>query len=79
MFEEMQGQGCTPDVVTYTALISAYEKGGQWCAVVIFPFFWVWSGPFCLAWCSLSITLCAYPGMYCLSLQKIVLVLETIC
>lgn len=26
----MQQQGCTPDVVTYTALISAYEKGGQW-------------------------------------------------
>ncbi len=22
--------GCTPDVVTYTALISAYERGGQW-------------------------------------------------
>ena len=30
VFEEMQTQGCTPDVVTYTALISAYEKGGQW-------------------------------------------------
>ena len=30
VFEEMHGQGCTPDVVTYTALISAYEKGGQW-------------------------------------------------
>ncbi|EFN58079.1 hypothetical protein CHLNCDRAFT_142374 [Chlorella variabilis] len=26
----MQGQGCHPDVVTYTALISAFEKGGQW-------------------------------------------------
>lgn len=26
----MQQQGCTPDVVTFTALISAYEKGGQW-------------------------------------------------
>ena len=27
----MQGQpGCSPDVVTYTALISAFEKGGQW-------------------------------------------------
>lgn len=23
-------QGCEPDVVTYTALINAYEKGGQW-------------------------------------------------
>jgi pentatricopeptide repeat domain-containing protein 1 len=30
VFEEMQSQGCTPDVVTYTALISSYEKGGQW-------------------------------------------------
>ena len=30
VFEKMHGQGCTPDVVTYTALISAYEKGGQW-------------------------------------------------
>jgi len=30
VFEEMQAQGCTPDVVTYTALISSYEKGGQW-------------------------------------------------
>jgi pentatricopeptide repeat domain-containing protein 1 len=26
----MQQQGCIPDVVTFTALISAYEKGGQW-------------------------------------------------
>ncbi len=26
----MQSQGCTPDVVTYTALISSFEKGGQW-------------------------------------------------
>ncbi len=34
----MQGQGCTPDVVTYTALISAHEKGGQWCAAVLLPF-----------------------------------------
>lgn len=30
LFEQMQQQGCTPDVVTFTALISAYEKGGQW-------------------------------------------------
>jgi pentatricopeptide repeat protein len=30
VFEQMQQQGCTPDVVTYTALISAYERGGQW-------------------------------------------------
>ncbi len=26
----MQKGGCTPDVVTFTALISSYEKGGQW-------------------------------------------------
>jgi pentatricopeptide repeat domain-containing protein 1 len=26
VFESMRGQGCTPDVVTYTALISAFEK-----------------------------------------------------
>jgi len=26
----MQASGCTPDVVTYTSLISAYERGGQW-------------------------------------------------
>ncbi len=30
VFEQMQQQGCTPDVVTFTALISAFEKGGQW-------------------------------------------------
>lgn len=26
----MPSSGCTPDVVTYTALISALERGGQW-------------------------------------------------
>jgi pentatricopeptide repeat protein len=26
----MHANGCQPDVVTYTALISAYERGGQW-------------------------------------------------
>jgi pentatricopeptide repeat protein len=26
----MEATGCTPDVVTYTSLISAYERGGQW-------------------------------------------------
>lgn len=26
----MQRQGCRPDVVTFTALIQAYERGGQW-------------------------------------------------
>ena len=30
VFEQMQAQGCPPDVVTYTALISSLEKGGQW-------------------------------------------------
>lgn len=30
VFEQMQGNGCQPDVVTYTALISSYERGGQW-------------------------------------------------
>lgn len=30
MFDQMQANGCTPDVVTYTALISALERGGQW-------------------------------------------------
>lgn len=30
MFDQMQSRGCTPDVVTYTALISALERGGQW-------------------------------------------------
>jgi pentatricopeptide repeat protein len=26
----MQRSGCRPDVVTYTALIGAYERGGEW-------------------------------------------------
>ncbi len=30
VFAEMQRCGTSPDVVTYTALISAYERGGQW-------------------------------------------------
>jgi pentatricopeptide repeat domain-containing protein 1 len=30
VFEQMQANGCQPDVVTYTALISAYERSGQW-------------------------------------------------
>jgi pentatricopeptide repeat domain-containing protein 1 len=30
VFEQMQSSGCKPDVVTYTALVSAYERGGQW-------------------------------------------------
>ncbi len=30
LFELMQQQHCTPDVVTYTALISAFERGGKW-------------------------------------------------
>jgi pentatricopeptide repeat domain-containing protein 1 len=30
VFAQMQSNGCTPDVVTYTALISALDRGGQW-------------------------------------------------
>jgi pentatricopeptide repeat domain-containing protein 1 len=30
VFDQMQSSGCAPDVVTYTSLISAYERGGQW-------------------------------------------------
>jgi pentatricopeptide repeat domain-containing protein 1 len=30
VFAKMQSSGCKPDVVTYTALVSAYERGGQW-------------------------------------------------
>ena len=30
LFQQMQQQHCMPDVVTYTALIGAYEKGHQW-------------------------------------------------
>jgi len=30
VFDQMQASGCTPDVVTYTSLISAHERGGQW-------------------------------------------------
>lgn len=26
----MLGQGCTPDGITYSALITAFERGGQW-------------------------------------------------
>jgi pentatricopeptide repeat protein len=29
LLAQMQGQGCRPDVVTYTALIQAHERGGQ--------------------------------------------------
>jgi pentatricopeptide repeat domain-containing protein 1 len=30
LFKDMQVAGCTPDVVTYTALISALERSGRW-------------------------------------------------
>lgn len=30
IFAQMQAAGCRPDVVTYTALIAAYERGGKW-------------------------------------------------
>jgi pentatricopeptide repeat domain-containing protein 1 len=26
----MQAASCKPDFITFTALVSAYEKGGQW-------------------------------------------------
>jgi pentatricopeptide repeat protein len=29
-FQMLQAQGCKPDSITFSALISAYEKGGQW-------------------------------------------------
>lgn len=29
-FSKLQGQGCKPDSITFSALISAYERGGQW-------------------------------------------------
>jgi pentatricopeptide repeat domain-containing protein 1 len=30
VFEQMKYHGCRPDVVTYTALINAYNRAGQW-------------------------------------------------
>ena len=30
IFEQMQAANCKPDFITFTALVSAYEKGGQW-------------------------------------------------
>ena len=30
VFDQMGAHNCQPDVVTYTALISALERGGQW-------------------------------------------------
>ena len=30
MFEEMKAAGVEPTVISYSALISAYEKGKQW-------------------------------------------------
>ena len=29
-FQQMLAQGCTPDGITYSALITAFERGGQW-------------------------------------------------
>ena len=29
-FKQMQAAGVTPHVFTYSSLISAYDKGGQW-------------------------------------------------
>lgn len=30
VFDAMQASGCRPDAVTFSVLISAYERGGQW-------------------------------------------------
>jgi hypothetical protein len=30
VFEEMKAAGVKPDVITYSALITACEKGAQW-------------------------------------------------
>ena len=43
LFELMQQQGCTPDVVTYTALISAFERGGKWQLALQVRAQWMWS------------------------------------
>jgi len=29
-FQQMLSQGCSPDGITYSALITAFERGGQW-------------------------------------------------
>eukprot|EP00983_Pelagomonas_calceolata_P085197 1156505-Pelagomonas_calceolata.AAC.13 len=29
-FQLLQAQGCKPDSITFSALIAAFEKGGQW-------------------------------------------------
>lgn len=29
-FQQMLSQGCAPDAITYSALITALERGGQW-------------------------------------------------
>lgn len=34
VFEQMKYTGCRPDVVTYSALISAYSRSGQWHSAV---------------------------------------------
>ncbi len=34
VFEQMLPCGCKPDAVTYGILISAYERGGQWCRAI---------------------------------------------
>jgi pentatricopeptide repeat domain-containing protein 1 len=34
VFEQMKYTGCRPDVVTYSALISAYNRSGQWHSAV---------------------------------------------
>ena len=31
VFEQMPACGCKPDAVSYAILISAYDRGNQWC------------------------------------------------
>ena len=34
VFEQMLPCGCKPDAVSYGILISAFERGGQWCRAI---------------------------------------------
>lgn len=37
MFSKMKMAGCSPDVVTYTAMIHAYNAAGKFFLSLIFP------------------------------------------
>ena len=34
MFEQMPACGCKPDAVSYAILISAFDRGNQWCCAL---------------------------------------------